>query len=92
MKRHGAEGVFYWMSVAQEEVDFVVKPKQKVEQLVQVCYSLEIAETKKEINALLKGEQRAEMRQSSCHNRKQGRRREIWQKENKIYASLEMAS
>ncbi|MEK6864665.1 MAG: ATP-binding protein [Nanoarchaeota archaeon] len=55
MKRHGAEGVFYWMSVAQEEVDFVVKPKQKVEQLVQVCYSLELAETKKkEINALLK--------------------------------------
>lgn len=55
MKRYGAEGVFYWMSPSQEEVDFVVKPKEKVEQLIQVCYNLDAAETKKkEIHALLK--------------------------------------
>ncbi len=55
MKRHGAEGVFYWMGLLQEEVDFVVKPKEKVEQLIQVCYTLDAAETKKkEISALLK--------------------------------------
>ena len=55
MKKHGAGSIFYWMSPTKEEVDFVVKPKQKVEQLVQVCYSADDAEVKKrELKALLK--------------------------------------
>lgn len=47
--------VYYWKSSLQEEVDFVVKEKRKVSQLIQVCYNLDNYDTKnREIKALLK--------------------------------------
>ena len=43
------------MSSTKEEVDFVVKEKDKVNKLIQVCYSFEDRETKeREIKALIK--------------------------------------
>ncbi len=52
------EEFFYWKNVQQEEVDFVVKKKQTISQLIQVCYNLEDAETKsREIRSLLKAAQ-----------------------------------
>lgn len=45
----------YWKNIQQEEVDFVIKEKQKVQQLIQVCFDPSNIETKKrEIKALLK--------------------------------------
>ncbi|MBI2044550.1 ATP-binding protein [Candidatus Pacearchaeota archaeon] len=47
--------VFYWHDQQQNEVDFVVKDKLKIEQLIQVCYDIDNPDTKKrEIKALLK--------------------------------------
>jgi len=47
--------IYYWKSLAQEEVDFVVKEDTKVKELIQVCWSLQDINTKKrEIKALLK--------------------------------------
>ena len=55
IKRYGKENIFYWMSKTKEEVDFVVKEKTKIRQLIQVCYNLENIEVKKrEITPLLK--------------------------------------
>jgi predicted AAA+ superfamily ATPase len=56
IKRYNKENIFYWMSNTKEEVDFVVKEKLKVKQLIQVCYDVEDYDTKKrEIKGLLKG-------------------------------------
>lgn len=45
----------YWKNQLQEEVDFVVKNKNKVEQLLQVCYDISDAQVKKrEVSALVK--------------------------------------
>jgi hypothetical protein len=45
--------LYYWKS-QREEVDFVIKKENKIEQLIQVCYSLEDEKTKKrEIKGLL---------------------------------------
>lgn len=55
MRRYNKEQLFYWKSSKYEEVDFVVKPGLKIQQLIQVCYNLEDKEVKKrELKALLK--------------------------------------
>ena len=46
---------FYWKDEQHREVDFVVKEKLKVNQLIQVCWNLDNAKTRKrEIGSLLK--------------------------------------
>lgn len=51
----GKINFYYWKNQQQEEVDFVVKEGIKIKQLIQVCYSLDNAETKnREVRALLK--------------------------------------
>ena len=53
LKRKGEEA-YYWKNVQHEEVDFVIK-KDKVKQLIQVCYDMDDLNTKKrEIMALIK--------------------------------------
>lgn len=47
--------IFYWKDQHHREVDFVVKEKLKVKQLIQVCWNVENEKTKKrEIKALIK--------------------------------------
>jgi len=47
--------VYYWKNIQHEEVDFVVKEKLRVRQLIQVCYDVFDIDTKeREIRALLK--------------------------------------
>ena len=47
--------IYYWKSLAQEEVDFVVKEGAKIKELIQVCWDLQNINTKKrETKALLK--------------------------------------
>lgn len=47
--------IYYWKSVANEEVDFVVKEDTQIKELIQVCWDLQDINTKKrEIKALLK--------------------------------------
>ncbi|MEK6792338.1 MAG: ATP-binding protein [Nanoarchaeota archaeon] len=47
--------LFYWKNQQQEEVDFAIQEGIKVKQLIQVCYDVGDAETKKrEIRSLLK--------------------------------------
>ena len=54
LKRRGNE-IFYWRSFQHEEVDFVVKEGLKIKQLIQVCYNLNEADTKKrELKSLFK--------------------------------------
>jgi predicted AAA+ superfamily ATPase len=56
MRRNGIfNEVSYWKDSMQNEVDFVVKEKTKIKQLIQVCYNIEDYDTKKrEIRALIK--------------------------------------
>lgn len=54
LKRREKE-CYYWKNAEKEEVDFVIKEGIKVKQLIQVCYNLSDADTKKrEIKSLLK--------------------------------------
>jgi len=47
--------IYYWKSLAQEEVDFAVKEGAKIKELIQVCWDLQNINTKKrETKALLK--------------------------------------
>ncbi|OGY55466.1 MAG: hypothetical protein A2912_01540 [Candidatus Buchananbacteria bacterium RIFCSPLOWO2_01_FULL_40_23b] len=47
--------MYYWKNTLQEEVDFVIRERGKITQLIQVCVSLEKEDTKqREIRALLK--------------------------------------
>jgi len=47
--------IFYWKDERHKEVDFVIKEKLKITQLVQVCWNIEDEMTKKrEINSLVK--------------------------------------
>jgi predicted AAA+ superfamily ATPase len=47
--------VYYWKNAQQNEVDFVVKEKTKIRQLIQACYGVSNLKTKeREIKALLK--------------------------------------
>lgn len=51
----GEFNVYYWKNVQQEEVDFVIKEKIKIKQLIQVCFNIQNPETKeREIRALIK--------------------------------------
>lgn len=46
---------YYWQDILKKEVDFVIKEKQKINQLIQVCWDIEKYKTKeREVNALLK--------------------------------------
>ena len=55
IKRFGKDKIFYWMSPTKEEIDFVVKPGSRVQQLIQVCYNIADPITKKrEVTSLLK--------------------------------------
>jgi hypothetical protein len=48
--------VYYWQDRQQREIDFLVKDRLKVKELIQVCYSLDSEKTlKREISALLSG-------------------------------------
>lgn len=56
--------ISYYQNTQKEEVDFLVKKGKKVEQLIQVCYSLENFITKdREIKSLLKAS-----REFNCRN------------------------
>ncbi len=47
--------IYYWKNLQHEEVDFIVKDKLKIMQLIQVCYNIEDTDVKKrEIRSLLK--------------------------------------
>ena len=53
LKRRGFE-VFYWRSLKQKEVDFVVKKKLAIKQLIQVCFDVDSEIVKKrETSSLL---------------------------------------
>src|SRR3989338_3126004 len=63
LKRKDKE-LYYWKNQQNEEVDFVIKERLKIKQLVQVCYNIEDYNTKKrEIKALLKAS-----RELKCSN------------------------
>lgn len=54
LKRNKKE-LYYWKNAQNEEVDFVIKKGEKVEQLIQVCYDLLEEKTKsREIKSLIK--------------------------------------
>lgn len=54
-ENQGEYEVYYWKNAQQEEVDFVIKKGIQVEQLIQVCFNPQNAETmKREIRALIK--------------------------------------
>lgn len=47
--------IYYWKNQQQEEVDFVIKDKDKIIELIQSCYDIQDNETKeREIRSLLK--------------------------------------
>lgn len=47
--------VFYWKDHKQNEVDFVIKEREKIRQLIQVCYNIDSYGTKeRELKAILK--------------------------------------
>lgn len=47
--------IYYWKSLEQEEVDFLLKEENQVKQLLQVCWDVQDQNTKKrEVKALLK--------------------------------------
>ena len=47
--------IYYWKSLADEEVDFILKEDTNVKELIQVCWSVADINTKKrETKALLK--------------------------------------
>jgi predicted AAA+ superfamily ATPase len=47
---------YYWKDAQQNEVDFVIKEKTKVRQLIQACYDVSDFKTKeREVKSLLKG-------------------------------------
>lgn len=63
LKRRGKE-IYYWKDKQQREVDFVVKERLKIIQLIQVCLNLEDERmTKREIRALLEAS-----KELNCNN------------------------
>jgi len=47
--------IYYWKSQKQEEVDFIIKKKQKIIQAIQVCWNIDKPEAKeREVKALVK--------------------------------------
>jgi len=56
--------IFYWKDYQQNEVDFVIKERDKVKQLIQVCYDIENINTKERgIKSLIKAS-----RELHCNN------------------------
>lgn len=56
--------IYYWRNLQQEEIDFIVKKGQKIQQLIQVCWDISEYKTKeREIKALIKGS-----KQLKCNN------------------------
>lgn len=48
--------IYYWKSQKQEEIDFVIKKKQKIIQAIQVCWNIRKPKTKeREVETLIKG-------------------------------------
>ncbi len=46
--------IYYWKNKKQEEIDFIIKKKQKIVQLIQVCWNIEKKETEeREFRALI---------------------------------------
>ncbi len=46
--------IFYWKNSKQEEVDFVIKEKQKIKEIIQVCWNIDKKETReREIKSLI---------------------------------------
>ena len=46
---------YYWKNEKNEEVDFIIKKENKIQNLIQVCYNLKSSETfEREVRALLK--------------------------------------
>jgi len=63
LKRRGKE-IYYWKDKQQREVDFVVKERLKITQLIQVCLNLEDERmTKRKIQALLEAS-----KELNCNN------------------------
>ncbi len=55
IKKFGKENIFYWKNRNGNEVDFIVKNRFSVEQLIQVCYDMDNETVKKrEVIAILK--------------------------------------
>ena len=48
------ENIFYWKEQTGREVDFIIRRKNRVEQLIQVCYELTPENEKREIMSLVK--------------------------------------
>ncbi|MEM4336015.1 MAG: ATP-binding protein [Candidatus Anstonellales archaeon] len=60
----GKINLYYWKSSSQEEVDFVLKQGTRIRQLIQVCYSIDDAKTKRrEVRALVKAS-----KETRCNN------------------------
>lgn len=56
--------IYYWKSLANEEVDFAVKEDAKVKELIQVCWDMQNIHTKKrETRALLKAMEEFKLKQ-----------------------------
>ncbi|HII30015.1 hypothetical protein COT48_01620 [Candidatus Woesearchaeota archaeon CG08_land_8_20_14_0_20_47_9] len=54
-RAHPLGEIFYWKNLQQEEVDFLIKEKTSIKELMQVCYEINNITTKqREIRALLK--------------------------------------
>ena len=54
LNKKGSE-IYYWKNQKQEEVDFIVKKKQKIVQAIQVCWDVGKPETKeREVRSLVK--------------------------------------
>jgi predicted AAA+ superfamily ATPase len=54
LRRRNKE-IFYWKNLEKEEVDFVVKEKTRVKQLIQVCFDISEPDTKKrELKSIVK--------------------------------------
>lgn len=57
LRKKALEGldIYYWQDIYKHEVDFVIKQRLKVKQIIQVCYDIEDYDTKKrEIKALFR--------------------------------------
>jgi len=56
-KRRGCrenKDLFYWKDHTGREADFVIKRKNEIAQLIQVCYELTPENEKRELNSLIK--------------------------------------
>ena len=53
LDKYGQE-IYYWKNNKQEEVDFIIKKKQKIKEIIQVCWNIDKKETEeREVKALI---------------------------------------